>query len=252
MDDINYIEWRYLSYGKKKGAVKIASLIKKYSLNIGAVFDIGCAAGGLAYYLPDRKYVGLELEYNNLKKSIKSHPDNSVFICSDAAHLPIKTNSIGSFVSCCMLEHSQDPASLIKEIYRASNGKGIFVLPCRDTIPFIYDPINYLRIKMCRTPFKSGAFGYGHVSLFDREHWQSLLCTAGFKIEGITDYDNSFFSQVEFFIFSLFCPCDHYSELPVRMASKKIYNIFDCFHKLMSLFDIKTTKSFCKCFIVSK
>lgn len=249
------IEWKYLTYGKSKSAEKMIEIMELYLPETDIVVDIGCGAGGLSHYSHyfDR-YVGIELEFNALRKAKESRSNEGCFfICSDSESLPIRSNCVKSFVSICMLEHTQNPGDIIKEIYRVSNGKGIFVLPCKDTLPFFYDPINYILLKLNRKPCNLGAFGYGHINVLNKEQWRELILQAGFKINKVLPYDNSLLTQIEFFLFSLLTTgSSHYSDLPVKTVSKKIYRLFSFIHKGMSFFDINTKKAFAQCFVVSK
>lgn len=248
----NSIEWKYLSYGKNLCAKTLMNIIKEYLPEPGTVYDIGCGAGGLSHF--SHKYIGVELDYRSLKAAKESRSNaGHHFICCDAECLPIKMNSVDFFLSVSLLEHTAHPAEIINEIFRVSNGRGMFVLPCRDTFSFFYDPVNYIMLKAKRTPFQHGAFGYGHINVLNKNEWTELIAKAGFRIDKILPYDDSLLTQIEFFLFSLFTGrCSQYSDLPVRTVSYNIYKLFLVIHKIMYMFDIKTSKSFGQCFIVSK
>lgn len=246
------IEWKYLSYGKNLSAKTLMSIMQEFLPDANVICDIGCGAGGLSHFL--NRYIGVELDYRSLKAAKESRSnDRHHFVCCDAEYMPIKMNSVDFFLSVSLLEHTNRPGKIIEEVFRVSNGRGIFVLPCRDTFSFIYDPVNYIMLKAKRKPFQHGAFGYGHINVLSKDEWTELIMKAGFRIDKVLPYDDTVLTQIEFFIFSLFTGrCSQYSDLPVRTVSYNIYRCFQVIHKIMRLFDMKTRKSFGQCFIVTK
>jgi 2-polyprenyl-3-methyl-5-hydroxy-6-metoxy-1,4-benzoquinol methylase len=87
----------------------------------GLLLDIGCNDCSITKFLPKNrfKYVGADLSRQALKKG-KHHQR----ILTDACNLPFQDNSI-AVVSCFeIIEHTQEPQHLMKEIARILKPKG--------------------------------------------------------------------------------------------------------------------------------
>ena len=245
----DHIEIKYLSYGQNKAADKLQSLVSRLTTRQDTVVDIGCGGGGFSKGF--FQYIGIDIDKKLLTIANKTKRDGQRYVCADAAHLPLRNNSVDFFVSMSMLEHTDDPESIIAEIRRTCSGTGIFVLPCRDTIPLLYDPINYWLIRRGLTPLERGAFGYGHVNLKSKQQWQDLITEAGFRVLSMEPFDNSAIQQLEFFTFSLLFNRKHYSDLPTRTVTNKTFEQFKRIHKLISLFDFTTRRSFSWSYVVA-
>ncbi len=245
------IEWKFQSYGKHVHLVRLLDVAQRIFNPARPVLDIGCGSGGLSHFL--EHYVGLDIDVRALQTAAVNRSNPAEFILADCAALPFKNGSISQFISMSMLEHVPQPAAVIQEIHRVSDGVGMFVLPCADTIPFLYDPVNRIRQHFGLKPVPQGAFGYGHSSLLKLQQWEDLISQSGFKIEESLPFDDMVLGQLEFFFFSLvFRSVPHYSDLPIKTISRLQYVFFNKIHRLLSKIDVRSSMSFCRCFVVRK
>jgi len=251
LDALDEIEWKYLSYGKTIGAIKAAKIIKELFPNSTSLLDIGCGGGGLAHFV--RNYTGLDYSQNAVECAARTNRNSGAhFVCSDAAKSPFANSSFDTVLSISLLEHMENQTTALQEAFRVCRKNAIFILPCRDTFGFLYDPVNFILRKLGTSPIKHGAFGYGHTNLRSQSEWIEMIETNGFQIDTILPYDNSALGQIEFCLFSFLTPGREYEDIPVSSISKRLLNFVNFFHRFFSLIDFQTSTSFCQCFIASK
>lgn len=249
----DYIDSGFISYGKNHSVLKMLQILDNYFPSINEIVDIGCGAGGFASF-SSKNYVGVDIRHLALATARAACPWNThLFVCADAENLPFMDSSVDTFISSNMIEHTPNPNRIFQEIYRVAQGRGIFFLPCSDTFPILEDPLNYVLLRLKRKPANHGIFGFGHgPNLPKFEEWKKMIAEAGFNIERILPFDNSLFTQIEFMLFSFLATGRDYSAIPARNIPRGTFLFFNFFHCIARLFDIRTRKSSCKCFIVSK
>jgi SAM-dependent methyltransferase len=249
----NFIEWKYLSYGKNINEAKFLRIFNSYIPERENVLDVGCGGGGIARHF--EKYCGVDIEHKLLQEARRCSTQqqmNHHYICADAASLPIKSDSFLYFMSISMIEHTEDPLKVASELYRVCQKGGVFVIPCRDTFTFIYDPLNYILTRFGRKPLRYGAFGFGHHNILSRRGWRELLLKAGFEIDEVFPFDASLIGQIEFFILSLFLARKDYGDITIKTISQRTFLAARRIHNFLRLFDIETKNASSFCFIVSK
>lgn len=85
----------------------------------GAVLDVGCGTGFLKRYLSTNRvdqYIGLDVEGN-------------VDIKASAYHIPFKDNRFDTVVASEVLEHLENPISVLRELLRVSDKRVIITIP---------------------------------------------------------------------------------------------------------------------------
>jgi len=247
---IKTIEWKYLSYGKVISALRVVELLKEHFAETDTVYDLGCGAGGLSHFI--EHYVGLDQLRNAIATAKKtSEGRDSRFVCGDGGQVPFKSGTADIVLSISMVEHMEDPAAAIKEARRICAGRGLLIIPCKDTYGFFYDPINFIRKTFGLAPLARGAFGYGHINVLSKDGWRTMIEDNDFVVEAIEPYDNSLFNQIEFFLFSLLTPNAAYEDIPIKILSENKFRWVARLQKFISLFDIRTRASFCQAFVVS-
>ena len=110
------------------------TLLKKYAR--GAVLDVGCGDGSLKNWLPNgTTYHGIDQE---------AQP--GVDQVGDIHHLPFKNEEFETVLCTSVLEHVQNDAQVVSELYRVLKKDGT----CIVTIPFMLhyhqDPEDYRRL----------------------------------------------------------------------------------------------------------
>jgi SAM-dependent methyltransferase len=248
---VERIDWRFLSYGKMLSTRLLLDLIERVRDGSGLVVDLGCGGGGVPQFLD--RYVGIDLSFPAV--SLASHLSvgtSKSFVCSDIDDVPIRTGVADVVLSLNVLEHTPDPAAVMREAARITRRLAVIVVPCRDQVPFFYDPVNWLRIRLGRAPVARGAFGYGHINVKSRAQWLEIFAAAGFQVVEEMPFDRSLIAHIEFFLFSLATWGREYDELPKGTASKRIYRTISVLHRIASFFDIKVPTSFATSFVLAK
>jgi SAM-dependent methyltransferase len=140
-----------------------------------AVLDIGCATGALLAGLRDRGWhtTGVEIsspqaDYARLKRNL------------DVRTLPLEENEFpeGSFqavLASHLIEHLNDPAALVREVYRVLKSGGRFFVTTPNIAGF--------QARLFGARWRSAIFD--HLYLFSIKTLPALLRHGGFKIEKI-------------------------------------------------------------------
>lgn len=149
--------------------------------------NVGSGSGDYNYYLKDKFKLNVGLEYNKHDLSLANALKGKAkirYVRGDAHHLPFKSNLFDRVICIDVLEHVKDHERCLKEIHRVmqKGGKLILTVPNKE-FPFVYDPINYLRIRVSNKHYNFGAYGYGHLRLFTEKDLLNDLKRAGFKIK---------------------------------------------------------------------
>jgi SAM-dependent methyltransferase len=94
--------------------------------------DIGCGTGLYARYFP--RWIGLDVI--NRGKAV---------LIGDAHRLPIKSSSIPVVITTELLEHTQEPQSVVDEIHRVLKSQGKLLLTTRFCFPLHDAPGDFYR-----------------------------------------------------------------------------------------------------------
>jgi SAM-dependent methyltransferase len=143
------------------------------------VVDIGCSTGSLSCALgTEQSYFGLDISIRSLTFARRS--TGRFFAQADAERLPLKSASVGFFVSREVLEHLDNPAAGARELRRVGQ-RGVIETPNLD-FPFLYDPLNYMLTRFGKRA-KFGIYGYDHHELRSVAGWRELIEQASFHVE---------------------------------------------------------------------
>ncbi|QQG38508.1 MAG: class I SAM-dependent methyltransferase [Candidatus Woesearchaeota archaeon] len=150
------------------------------------VLDIGCGDGFLELSLKKRfnEVYGIDVNESDLIIARSINPEKKIhFVKSSATKLPLKNNFFDVVVCTEVIEHIKEDEKVISEIRRVLKKKGTLIITTPDkNFPFIYDPINYILMRLFSTHIPIGLWGFGHVKLYNRKDMENLL--VGFKIQG--------------------------------------------------------------------
>ena len=227
-------------------------IIKKYleKYSEGAILDIGCGGGTIPLFL-DAKYVGVDFFKNQVLFARKNTSEK--FAVADAQNLPFKNKSFQHFVCLSVLEHLQQPDEALKEAFRTAATGGIIKVPCRDKIPFLLDPINFLRLKLGKKPARFGVFDFGNISFFTLAEWRDKIKINNFEIIEEFDANYSAFMQLMSFFIFIILRNRNYEDLPVQnKISFKFAEKIIKFYSIVRKIDILPRNRLQRIFIVKK
>ncbi len=147
--------------------------LKRYLKKAGRVLDIGCGIGFLSRHLATYFTVtGADTSAAAIERARLIAP-NASFSQVTGQTLPFDDNSFGAVFAFDVLEHRQDPRSLLCEIKRVLSSGGVFVVSVPNT-------------RSVGQKLRGDAwYAYQdptHVSLLSREEWTELVQTCGYKI----------------------------------------------------------------------
>ena len=180
-------------------------LLKNPNGNKPRILDIGCATGRLLYHLKDRGWNTIGVEISSAEAEYAKNKN------LDVRNLPLEENNFpeGSFnviLASHLLEHLNDPASLIREAFRILGGGGSF---------FITTPnIKSFQAQLFGSRWRSAIFD--HLYLFSKKTLRKMLEQNGFSIEKIATWGG----------------------LAAGTASKPVKNFFDKAVKRLGLGDV--------------
>lgn len=93
------------------------------------ILDLGCGSKPYASLFADNDYLGIDVHDSGHKNSSK---DNDIFF--DGKTIPFADNSFDVVICTQVLEHAQEPETLVREARRVLKSSGIFYVTC----PFVW------------------------------------------------------------------------------------------------------------------
>jgi 2-polyprenyl-3-methyl-5-hydroxy-6-metoxy-1,4-benzoquinol methylase len=151
------------------------------------ILDIGAGGGQLVRIISrrGRQILGLDIPTRNLKRireSLSSSLQKYFFpISADAYNLPLRPESVDAVFLSEVIEHLDDPATVLKEIRRAIKPGGSIILSC----PYREQIVQHLCVH-CNKPTPANA----HMHSIDESYLQKILPEAGFRIVEFKHFNN--------------------------------------------------------------
>jgi ubiquinone/menaquinone biosynthesis C-methylase UbiE len=113
-----------------------------------SVLDLGCGAGyGSSLLTKSSSYVGVDVSASSIESAMKTYgPFGAEFLVGDCSNLDIPSHSFDVIVCFEMLEHIDDPESVIREAKRLLKKDGIFISSTPDKVEynrFLTEPNQY-------------------------------------------------------------------------------------------------------------
>lgn len=118
--DIGWKRWRHVP--------EIAELLLQYQK--GDVLDVGCATCQNYGFLRERGWKGKYYGIDVVKYEGETYPEEASLIIGDAAELEFP--QVDTVVLYDILEHVDDPVTLLKKALRAARGNVLVALPIRN------------------------------------------------------------------------------------------------------------------------
>jgi SAM-dependent methyltransferase len=137
--------------------------------------EIGAGIDKCWQHFPDSPYVTLDI--NRESSDTTTH-----FVQGNAQFLPFKKQSFDHFIAISLLEHLPNPERCLRDLRLICKRGGLVAVPTFDDFPFLYDPLNWMRLRLGLPPANFGIGGYGHVSLLSGKQWEELFSRTGFSV----------------------------------------------------------------------
>ena len=123
-----------------------------------SILDVGCGRG---YYIKllsllkfPKKIVGVDIKTSYLSKAreITKHDKRVSVQQASIYELPFKNNSFDAVICSEILEHLDNEAAALKEIYRILRPQGVFLISVpHQHFPFLWDPLNWVLMRFFHT-----------------------------------------------------------------------------------------------------
>jgi len=164
------------------------------------ILDLGCGDGQFAELLfrssransRGREIVGLDLSPRSLQEA-EARGVYTRTVQADAARLPLDSESFGSVVSNCVLEHVPEDVAAVQEVARVlrPGGRLAFTVPTPQLKDCLYT-VRLLRERgdtdQAEDYLREFDRRLAHYHYRSAEEWTALLHDAGLQVERLTPY----------------------------------------------------------------
>lgn len=181
------------------------ALRSRYILNTIArskskkILDAGCGRGfyvKLFTLVPGVEEIkGFDINTSYLAKAkLLTKNDNRVELIKTSIYkLPYEDNYFDCVVCSEVLEHLEDDARAVRELYRVLKPQGRLVVSVPHIkFPFLWDPLNWILMKIFKTHVNKNIWWLAgiwadHERLYSKEQLRNLLTTNGFTTKKLKD-----------------------------------------------------------------
>lgn len=197
------------------------------------------AGTGRGFYLNYYRYVsrvrlvGIELEHDIIRRAqanVGHLPDISL-LNATIYQLPFPANYFHAVILSEVLEHLEDDAAALKEIFRVLKPGGVVVLTVPNAnYPFWWDPINKSLETLFKTKIRKGPLAgiwANHVRLYTMPELRRPVIDAGFVIEAERAFTHFSFPFIHNLVYGLGKPLLESGALPEQMANAADRTTFD-------------------------
>lgn len=156
-----------------------------------AVLDCGCGMGFYLYALSELGQYRL-LGYDGDAKSLafarrQLAGRGPTLVQGGIEHLALAAGAVDKVICSEVLEHVEDDATALREIYRVLRPGGVLALTVPNAAyPFLWDPINRMLQDLLGRPIRGGPLAgiwAGHRRLYTRARLERAVREAGFVVE---------------------------------------------------------------------
>ena len=145
------------------------------------ILDVGCGPGNflccLEHWFTNADIKGLDVN-THLLKYAKKRVNRAGLIEGSAQQLPVASESFDIISALQVIEHLEQPCSLIAEAWRVLKPGGLFLMATPNP--------RSIAARLLGTKWQG--YRYDHISLRTSEYWRHILIRSGFEIlsEGTT------------------------------------------------------------------
>lgn len=145
------------------------------------ILDVGCASGWfiseISKRYPKSSCFGIDIYEKGIKEGKKYYPKIK-FQVSDAHKIPYKNESFNIITCTEVLEHVDDPKTVLLEIRRVLKKDGFAIIEL-DSGSLLFSLIWYIWIKT-----KGKIWNESHLHSFNVKKLEKLIISCNFKIQG--------------------------------------------------------------------
>ncbi len=156
------------------------------------VLEAGCGPGHVVYYLRQRGYAALGIDYapEALRPTRAQFPDLPLHL-GDVHRLPYRANSFGAYLSFGVVEHfEQGPTEALREAFRVLRPKGILVLTT-PTSNFV-DDLRALADRLIPARRARPPRAQYYETAYTGAQLAEFCCSVGFRVLKVVPYSHSF------------------------------------------------------------
>lgn len=143
------------------------------------VLDVGCASGWFlsrfSKVFPQANCFGVDI-YDEAVEYAKKRYSHITFKIADAHKIPFKEESFDLVVCTEVLEHVDDPKSVVLEIKRVLKKDGFAIIEL-DSGSLLFSVVWFLWKK-----FKGGVWNHAHLHSFTVKKLEEMIISCGFKV----------------------------------------------------------------------
>lgn len=133
----------------------------------GLVLNLGCGTGKHTVILQNLGFNVISLDSDeNCAREVKKI--SNCVVIGDASLLPFKKSVFDKLICIDVLEHVKNDIGCLEEIKNTvkKGGTIIISIPMKN-YPFLYDPVNKMRMWLGMKPGNFGLYAWGHQRLYD-------------------------------------------------------------------------------------
>ena len=154
------------------------------------VLDCGCGLGWFLHVAsvmePGARLVGVDPVLSRAHRAAVIARPHAMLVVGDGVRLPFPDAAFDKAVVSEVIEHVEDDAGLLREVWRvlAPRGVAAITVPHRP-YPFLWDPVNWVRERLGWAPIRTGLFGgiwTDHRRLYSAEALEAVAREAGFEV----------------------------------------------------------------------
>lgn len=200
------------------------------------ILDAGCGRGFyLNYYrhVSNVKLVGVELDADIIHKTQANvgHLPNITLTRANLYALPFPDNYFDGAILSEILEHVEDDALALREIYRVLKPGAVAVITVPNAnYPFLWDPINKTLEATLNRKIRKGPLAgiwANHVRLYTMPELRRPAESAGFTIEAERAFTHYSFPFIHNLVYGLGKPLLESGLMPKKLANAADRTTFD-------------------------
>lgn len=184
-------------------------------------------------YVSDVQLVGIELEHEIIRKAHANvgHLPGIQLLNATIYELPFPDDYFHAVILSEILEHLDDDAAALREIYRVLKPGGVIAITVPNAnYPFLWDPINKTLETVFNTKIRTGPLAgiwANHVRLYTMPELRRPVIGAGFDIESERAFTHYSFPFIHNIVYGLGKPLLESGVLPENMATAADRTTFD-------------------------